>query len=167
MGIQAKATQVVTQLMSLNRLMWLTMLIFFAGILVLAAAAYQAMALALPPAIAALLTGVALLVVSALLAGLIRLAIQPASGKRSAQTAGPPAESRPDETREHTPRPDFNRRAVDWARENSDVATACAAAAGIALIASPGLRKFALRTAGPILARKVTQPVQDFTDRQS
>lgn len=161
MGIQAKATQAVSQLMSLNMLMWLTMLTFFAGILFLAAAVYMAWALILPPAIAALLAGIALLIVCALLALPIYVATQRSAGTTGGQTAEP----RADNTTEPRSEPVVSDPAAEWASRNTGIVTACALAAGIAFAASPGLRRFALRTAGPIITRKLIHALEDVTDR--
>lgn len=162
MGIQAKATRAVSLLMSLNMLMWLTMLTLFAAILVLAAAAYTAMTIGLPPAIAALLTGVALLTVCAVLALLISLATSQSSGN----TAVVASEEKSDEAEQAPAEPDFQSRALTWARDNPDITTACLLASGIALAASPSLRRFAFRTAKPIVVRKFNQKVEDFADQK-
>lgn len=167
MRLQAKATRAASQLMSLNLLMWLSMLLLFSGIMFLAAAAYLAMAMVLAPALAALFTGLGLLVVFLLLAAVIFLALRAANRpapRAPAQPAASPAEPpRGGDAIDHNLRPIIGARATDWTRDNTGIAITGALAAGVLLAASPGLRRFVVRSAGPIVTRKLINAVQDFT----
>lgn len=158
-NIQARAAQAVSQIMSLNMLMWLTMLTLFAAILYLAAAVYMAIAMALGPPLAALLTGLSLLGVFILLVAVIVLALRQPD-KTVAETAKP----RVDNAVEHNLRPLIGNRATDWTRDNTGIAITGALAAGVLLAASPRLRHFVVRSAGPIITRKIIRSVQEFTD---
>lgn len=159
MSVRDKATQAVTQLMSLNALMWLTMLTCLAGVLFLATAIYLTIAAVAAPALAALVAGLALLVLFVLQVALIRWATRPAPDRGAAQ----PAESRTDRTAESSPGPVNTKGLADWSRNNADVATAGALVVGIALAASPGLRHFVVRAAGPVVIRKCSRLLRDFT----
>ncbi len=149
----------ISQVMSLNMLMWLTMLTFFAGLLACAAAAYLGMASALAPWLAALLTGLGLIGVFILLALLIKRALRP-----PAQEPKPEKVPRVDNAVEQNLRPVIGDRATDWTRDHSGMAIVGALAAGAILTASPKLRHFVVRAAGPIFTRKIINAVQDFTD---
>lgn len=159
MKVQAKAIQAVSQLMSLNMLMWLTMLILFAALLSLAAAAYMAIAAVLAPAIAALLTGIGLLAVFALLGIVIVRVTRPPTGKSS----GSSVESSTDNTAEQDNSALIGNSTTDWARDHSGTVLVGALVSGVVLAASPGLRRFAVRTAGPLIVRKLARGLQDST----
>lgn len=159
MSIRTKATEAVTLLMSLNVLMWLTMLTCFAGELFLAGAIYLAVAAVLAPALAALIAGIALLLLFGLQVALIRWATRPPPTKTEVQ----PAEMPTDNTPAHTPGLTSGKGLIDWSRNNADVATAGAVVAGVALVVSPGLRHLVVRAAGPIVIRKCTRLLRDFT----
>lgn len=146
--------------MGINMLMWLTMLVLFAGILFLAAASYMAIALALAPALAALLTGIGLLVTCGLLILVVRMQLYPARTRRSAmnQSAEPSTNTR---------EPAAGNQPVDWLRDNSDIALAGALVTGIVLIASPGLRRFAVRTIAPALGARALRALRNNQTRSS
>ncbi len=152
-------SETISQVMSLNVLMWLTMLTFFAALLSCAAAAYLAMATTLAPWLAALLTGLGLVGVFILLVLLIKAALRP-----PAQEATEEKTPRIDNAVEHNLRPVIGDRATNWTRDNSGMAVVGALAAGVILTASPKLRHFVVRAAGPIFTRKIIRAVQDFTD---
>lgn len=160
MDIQAKAAHTVSLVMSLNMLMWLTMLTFFASVLSLAAAIYLAIAAVLGPALAALFAGLALLGVFIVLAVVIRMALRPAPKSTEKER-----EPRIDNAVEHNLRPIIGNRATDWTRDHTGAAIVGALAAGVILTASPKLRHFMVRAAGPILTRKAISAVQDFSGR--
>lgn len=162
MNLQMKATRAVSQILGINTLMWLTMLVLLAGILFLATAACMAIAIVLPLAVAALVTGVILLIVFGLLALLTRRVIRTPAN----QGTGKSAESRTDDNTGHEPATGIGQHTVDWARNNPDIAIAGALATGIALSASSNLRHFAIRTAAPILVRNVFGTKQNSTERQ-
>lgn len=163
-AIQTKLTTAVTQAMSLNMLMWLTMLTLFAGLLCLAAAMYLALAAVLAPALAALFTGLALLGVCLLLVIGIRLALR-AAAKPAAQPPQPRAGTPTDNAIEHGLRPVIGNRATDWTRDNTDMAIAGALAAGVIVAASPELRHAVARAAGSIVNRRIGRAIQALADR--
>lgn len=160
MDIRAKATRAVSAAMSLNMLMWLSMLLLFAAVMFLAAAAYMAMASALTPALAALFTGVGLLVLFMALAAVIYLAL-----RQSAGPAETPGGRRTDNAVTQAAGPDPGDPAADRYRNNTDMVVAGALAAGMVIAASPGLRRMVLRSAAPVVARKLIRAAQDFADR--
>lgn len=171
MAIQAKATRAVSQVMSLNMLMWLAMLTLFAAILALATAMYMALASVLAPGLAALFTGLALLGVFILLAIGIGLGLRQATQsadkpeKPVEKPVKKPAEARADNTVEQNLRPVIGDRATEWTRDNTGLAVVGALSAGVLLAASPRLRHLLVRAAGPIVTRKAIRAVQDFTER--
>lgn len=158
MKIQEKAVQAVSQLMSLNMLMWLTMLILFAAIACLAAAGYMALATVLAPALAALFTGLGLLLLVAVLVITIRTAI------RSAATASEPTKPRTDDDTQRHRGDTSAHSTVQWVENNHDIAIAAALAAGIALAASSGLRRTLVRAAGPVLVRSVGRIMKKYLE---
>src|SRR5699024_2910657 len=95
----------------------------------------------------------------ALQIALIRWATRPAPSQDAAQ----PAESREHQAAESNANPVNARSVADWSRNNADVATAGALAVGIALAASPGLRHFVVRAAGPVVIRKCSRLLREFT----
>lgn len=157
MNVQAKATQAVSQLMSLNMLMWLAMLTLFAGVLYLAMALYLAIALVLGPAWAALISGLGLCLLFALMAGGIRALVYSAASVPQETSAEPPSHDHADDK---APSLDDNP-AADWARQHPGWAAAGALTAGVALAASPALRRFTARAAGPAVTRWVLPKVRD------
>lgn len=162
MGIYARASRAVSGMMSLNVLIWLTMLTLFAGLLALAAAAYLALAAVLPPAIAALLAGAALLLTGLILALVTwRLTRQPHS--QTAATSSDATTQAADASA--SPQQHATRSVVGHARNNPDIAIAAGLAAGVALTVSPALRGFVVRTAGPVAARFVGRAVRRMTDQ--
>lgn len=166
MGIQARITHGITQVMSLNMLMWLTMLTLFAAILFLAGAVYMALAAVLTPALASLLTGVSLLVLCALLIIVIRIATR-APARQSQQK---PAESHTAPSATHTAvnngeAHSAGDRTQRWVQNNPGIAIAGATAMGIALTASPRLRHFILRTTAPAVSQFAKRAAEGFTQR--
>lgn len=166
MGLQEKATRAVSRLMSLNLLMWLTTLVLFASLLLLAAAAFLAMVTVLAPALAALFTGLGLLVVFLLLALLVRVQLRPAPAKAAgAARAASEHDAASTETRDLAPSTSpIDQRATDWLRHHPDLAIGGALAIGIALTASPGLRRLTVRSLGPALG---TRAIRTFMDHQT
>lgn len=162
MTMQARVLQGLSQLMSLNMLMWLTMLTLFAGIVTLAGAVYLAIAAVLAPALAGLLAGVSLLAVFVLLAVAVRLVLRAQAEPPEPTT---PAEPRVDNVVAQNLRPVIGDQAVDWTRSNTDIVIAGALVAGVALAASPKLRRFVVRSTGPIVTRKAIRAAQDLADR--
>lgn len=161
--LQAKATQAVTEVMGLNMLMWLTMLTLFAGLLCIAAAIYLALAVVVPAALAALIAGLVLLGICAALAIAISRAMRRATAVPAAATGTAGSGDTTDHSTDNISAA-VGQRAGEWTREHSDIALAGAFAAGIALAVSPRLRAYAARTAGPLLARKLSHLVRDFTN---
>lgn len=159
MSIQTRAIHAVSQFLGLNVLMWLTMLTLFAAILFLAAAAYMALTTVLAPALAGLFSGLALLAVFLMLA--IALGLMLRTPREPAQ---PPAEAN-DQPRQHQRKPVLGERAGELARNHTDIVVAGALVAGVAVAASPGLRRFVVRAAGPLITRRLIRAVDDFTDR--
>ena len=149
----------VAQALSLNVLIWLTMLTLFAGLMACAASAYLAMAPVVTPALAALYTGLGLLVVFVLWLLVIQRILRTAP-KPTVDTS----ESRDSGTLEHNLRPVLGDRATDWTRDNAGLAVVGALALGTVIAASPSTRRFVVRAAGPIFTRKLIRSVQDFTD---
>lgn len=156
MNIKATLTQVI----SLNVLIWLAMLTLFAGLLACAAAAYLAMVQVLAPTFAALYTGLGLIGVFLLLVILLRRALAAQPKPPDAQPGLP----RVDSTIEHNLRPVIGNRATDWTRDNTAMAIVGALAAGTIIAASPQVRHFVVRAIGPIFTRKIIRSVQEFTD---
>lgn len=155
--LQAKATLAVTEVMSLNMLMWLTMLTLFAGLLCVAAAIYMALATVVPAALAALIAGLVLIAVCAALAAAISRAVRGATAPAAETTTASSGETNADTGVSAV----VGRRADEWVHDHSDLALAGALAAGVALAASPRLRHYVARTAGPLVARKVSRTVRD------
>jgi len=164
MGVQTKATQKLTQVMSLNMLMWLTMLTLFAAILFLAATVYLALALVLAPALAALLTGVSLLGLSAVLAIVVFVSTHTAKPSRkpteqSSATSHTDHDAGHDQDTQHGP----GARAEHWVGNNPGLAVTGAVAVGVALSASPGLRRTITRTTAPLVAQLSKRALQELT----
>ncbi|HLQ86490.1 MAG TPA: hypothetical protein VK110_10095 [Salinisphaeraceae bacterium] len=160
MSIQTKAARGISLLLSLNVFVWLTMLLFFAGILFLAMAAYMSMAIALGPPIAALLTGVGLLVLCFLLVLLLYLTAlrAPAKERRTA----PPTTPTEQEPLEAVVGP----RAAGWLRNHTDAAIVAALLTGTALSASASLRHMLIRTAGPTAIRGLSRVIRKLSEQE-
>lgn len=139
-------------------LMWLTMLLLFAAISCLAAAGYMALATVLAPALAALCTGLGLLLLVAVLVVTIRTAI------RSAATASEPTKPQTDDGAQQRRGDTPAHSTVQWVENNQDIVIAAALAAGIALAASSGLRRTLVRAAGPVLVRSAGRIMKKYLE---
>lgn len=137
-------------------LMWLTMLTLFAAILCLAAAGYMAMASVLSPALAALFTGLGLLLLVAVLVVTIRTAVRSA-----AATPQPPKPQADDGEAQRNVAQTIDQKA-QWLENNHDIAIAGALAVGVALAASSGLRRTLVRAAGPMLVRSAARAMKKY-----
>lgn len=148
-------------------LMWLTMLVLFACILFFAAASYLALAMVMVPAWAAFITGVGLLVVFALLAGLTYALLTHAATKTSPQEQKQAnTQTQPAGERQAANDDSIDVRAgAQWMEKNYDVAIAGTLAAGVALAASPGLRRLAIRTAAPVVTRLAGRALRKYVGR--
>lgn len=178
MRLQDKATRMTTQLLSLNMLMWLTMLVGLAAILCLAATAYLALTMVLIPVLAALLTGIGLLVVCLCMAVLIALLTRPANTAKTANAAPSNASARTTSQASSgtgpTPAHDASHgarqaRAADnqemqWLEDNYGIALTATVAAGIVFAANPRLRRFAVRTTGRAMTRMASRTLRQFLD---
>lgn len=144
---------------SLNALIWLAMFVALAALLSLAAAAWLALAPLVGPALAALFTGLALLVVAAILS--LWLARSGRSDAHRHDEPAPPP-SRSELTLEESLRPLIGDQALEWTKRNSGLVMIGAFAAGVVIAASPGARRALTRTAGPMVTRKALDVWQSF-----
>lgn len=146
----------ISSLFSLNALVWLTMLTSLAALLCVASAAWLAMAPHVGAALAALYTGVGLLVVAVLLGW----AVKSLTAKQDAP-AESAAQSEPRLEQSLTPL--IGARAADWTQRHAGVVMVGAIAAGVLIAASPGTRRFLTRAVGPVVTRKALEMYQDMT----
>ncbi|MBM7334896.1 MAG: hypothetical protein ABGX87_07325 [Alcanivorax sp.] len=151
----------LSSLFSLNALVWLAMLTGLATLLCFAAAGWLALAPHVGAPLASLYTGLGLLVVTVLLALLVRRAVasKPEAPSRH-QT--PAAEAR----LEDSLRPLIGDSAVRWTRDNSSLVAIGALAAGVLIAASPGTRRFLTRAAGPVVTRKALEAYRGYSNDQ-
>lgn len=149
----------VAAAMAFHMVMWLAMLSLFAGLIGCAAAVYLAVAAVLPEALAALFAGLSLIGVFLILALVVGAAVRPSHRNKRAEH-----QPRVDNAVEQNLRPVIGDRATNWTKDHTGMAIVGALAAGTILTASPSLRHFLVRAAGPIVTRKAIRAVQDFTD---
>lgn len=153
MGIHARVRLALMQVMSLNMLMWLTMLTSFAGIVLLAAAAYMALAAVLTTALAALFVGIAMMLVGVVLTLLIRWVMsRTPAGATTVQT-----KTRTGHMHANGIAATIRRYAAICTRRDNDAVLAGVLLAVIALSTSPGLRRLVLHNATRILRRAMTR----------
>lgn len=150
--------------LSLNMLMWLIMLLLFAGLLGCAAALDMALAIIWPPAVAMLVASLALLAVCTTLALCLKHALRPS--QPAPQSQPPSREPDIDQVIEDHIRPVMGDRAADWTRQHTELAIFGAVATGLVLGASPRLRRIVMRATEPVLGRAFSRAVKDMTDKQ-
>tara|TARA_R110001606_G_scaffold238009_2_gene386057 strand:- start:32718 stop:33179 length:462 start_codon:yes stop_codon:yes gene_type:complete len=143
----------LSSLFSLHALVWLTMLTGLAALLCIASAAWLAMAPHVGAPLAALYTGVGLLVVAVLLGW----AVKGLTAKPDATSVSSP---RNEQHIEQNLTPLIGERAAEWTQRNAGVVMIGAVAAGVLIAASPGTRRFLTRAAGPVVTRKVIEAYQ-------
>lgn len=146
----------VAELLGLNIVMWLIMLLLFAGLICCAGALYLALAPVLPVAVAALLAGVALLIVCGILAFMAWAAFRPS--RESQPTRHEAKELDPVED---SVRAVVGDRAADWTRQNTELVVVGAVAVGAALAFSPKLRKAVMQMSGPVVGRAISSTVKN------
>ncbi|MFP1683850.1 hypothetical protein ACLD0W_15160 [Alloalcanivorax sp. C16-1] len=152
----------LSSLFSLNALVWLAMLTGLATLLCFAAAGWLALAPHVGAPLASLYTGLGLLVVTVLLALLVRRAVASKPETPSDHPHTPAAEAR----LEDSLRPLIGDSALRWTRDNSSLVAIGALAAGVLIAASPGTRRFLTRAAGPVVTRKALEAYRGYSNDQ-
>ncbi len=160
--MSVKLRGMLAGLFSLNAMIWLIMLISLSALLSLTAAAWIALTPPLGAALAALISGAGLLVVAAALGyGLVR-----ANRTGPAQDDTPPPAPSPTESvLESGLRPLVGDQTLAWARRNSGLLMIGAFAAGVAIAASPTLRRALTQVAGPVVTRKAVDTWRAFNQQ--
>ncbi|GGJ81731.1 hypothetical protein GCM10007426_08440 [Alloalcanivorax dieselolei] len=160
--MSVKLRGMLAGLFSLNAMIWLIMLISLAALLSLTAAAWIALTPPLGAALAALISGAGLLVVAAALGyGLVR-ANRPDPAR---DEAPPPAPSPTESVLESGLRPLVGDQTLEWARRNSGLLMIGAFTAGVAIAASPTLRRALTQVAGPVVTRKAVDTWRAFNQQ--
>ena len=141
----------LARIFALNGLVWLPLLIALVGIGFCAAATYLALSAAWGAIIAALVTGLGLLILASLVGWWVAHQVSPAP-----------------ETNDSAPATDQSLDSIlgdgadDWIKDNTGPAMLAALAAGALIAASPTARKTIAKAAAPIAARGLAKFVRSL-----
>ncbi|MES1925791.1 hypothetical protein [Salinisphaera sp. T31B1] len=157
-----KAT--LAKVFSLNVIIWMAMLTFFAGLMFCAVGVYMLLAERLGATQASLLTGGGLIAIVALALIVVLIASSSGGKKKKKASASKNATHEPDNMIEQQLRPVLGDRATNWAKQNTGLAVVGALSAGVILAASPRFRSLLIGAAGPLATRRIMQTFNDLTD---